>query len=232
MRLGLVGHRISYSRSPEIHQRWMNHYHLKGAYEIYDCLEDSLVESLAQFDGCNVTTPFKAKIIPFIDGMTPLAEKIGAVNTIYKEQSLWIGDNTDAMALLEMMPETVRRLVVLGNGGAAKAVKAVGELRGQEVVCITREQWYDRHRLIDTADMLINATPIGLRGNGCPVDSLPNKDILVMDMVYEPQKTPLLSLACDRGYETLGGLEMLYRQARHSFHRWWGVLPELELASG
>jgi shikimate dehydrogenase len=208
----------------------MKRYHLKGSYEIYDCLEGSLVESFARFDGCNVTTPFKTKIKPFVDGMTPLAEQIGAVNTLYREQGLWIGDNTDAIALLEMIPETIKRIIVLGHGGAAKAVKAVGESRGQEVVCIPREQWYDRHRLMDTADMLINATPIGLQGKGCPVDVLPNKNLLIMDMVYEPEKTPLLCLAYNRGYKTLGGLEMLYRQARHSFHRWWGVLPDLEFA--
>ncbi|MBX3486799.1 MAG: shikimate dehydrogenase [Candidatus Paracaedibacteraceae bacterium] len=231
MKLALFGQNISYSLSPKIHQTWMKQYGLEGSYEIYDCLEDGLPRAFDLFDGGNVTIPHKVNVLQLIDALTPLAEHVGAVNTIYKDQGKWVGDNTDAMALLEMIPESMSRIVVLGRGGAARAVKAVGDLRGQDVFFISRDQWENRHRLIADADMLINATPLGLMGEGCPVDFLPDQEFLVMDMVYNPRQTPLLNLACERGHKVLDGVEMLYRQARHSFNRWWGILPAFELTA-
>ncbi len=230
MKLALLGKNISYSLSPKIHQTWMKQYGLEGSYEIYDCSEENLPHALDLFEGANVTIPHKLKVFQLIDALTPLAEQVGAVNTVYKDQGKWVGDNTDAMALLEVIPESMSKIVVLGRGGAARAVKAVGDLRGQDVLFISRDQWESRHRLIADADMLINATPLGLRGEGCPVDFLPDRELLVMDMVYNPRQTPLLNLARNQGHEILDGLEMLYRQARHSFNRWWGILPALELA--
>lgn len=230
MNLALVGRHISYSLSPQIHTVWMAHYGLTGTYDLYECHEPDLPGAFEVLDGFNITIPYKKNMIPLVDRLTPFAEAAGAVNTVYKDQGKWIGDNTDVLALLEMIPEAVERILVLGNGGAAQAVKAVGGHRGQEVICVTRQNWDQRHDLTKTVDMVINATPLGLNGQGCPLDYFPDKDLLVVDMVYKPHLTPLLVLAQQKGLKTMGGLEMLIRQARHSFHRWWGILPDYEVA--
>lgn len=226
MRLALLGQGISYSRSPEIHQNWMTRYGLEGTYEIHDCQESDLGSALQLFDGMNVTIPFKKKVLSLVDEVSPWAERAGAINTLYLDSGRWIGENTDVLALLEMIPDTIQKIVVLGNGGAAQAVRAVGQARGQEVICVTRDLWPDRHSLLESADMLINATPVGLNGKGCPIDALPDHPLIVMDMVYAPQETNLLKQAASLGHQPLDGLDMLYRQARHSFRCWWGIIPD------
>ena len=226
MKLALLGQGISYSRSPEIHQKWMTYYGLEGTYDIHDCQESDLGAAMHLFDGMNVTIPFKKKVLSLVDEVSPWAERAGAINTLYQHAGRWIGENTDVLALLEMIPDTIQKIVVLGNGGAAQAVRAVGQERGQEVICVTRDLWSDRHVLLKDADMLINATPIGLNGDGCPIDALPDRPLIVMDMVYAPQETNLLKLAISMRHQTLDGLDMLCRQARHSFNCWWGIIPE------
>lgn len=235
MKLAVVGQNISYSLSPKIHQFWMNHYNLRGTYELVDTTAQRLPEILKSYQGANITIPFKENIIPHLDALTPLAQSIGAVNTIYlSDHQKWIGDNTDCLALVELIQDfpTARKALVLGSGGAAKAALcALKNLTIEAIVCSRRpiaepwQPWENRHDVMQYADIIINATPLGMNNQGCPLDFLPSSSCLVIDMVYYPVYTPLIKLALSAGHSIRNGLELLIVQARHSFKTWWGFLP-------
>lgn len=227
MKLGLVGQNIAYSLSPQIHQFWMEQLGLLGTYDCITPPQDCVSSVFSQLDGFNVTIPYKKTFFELVDQRSAWAERCRAVNTVYLSDGFWVGDNTDVLALMEMIPDSADNIVVLGNGGAAQAVRAVAEYRQQNAILISRDMWHKRHDYITDADVVINATPVGLWGQGCPVEWLPEKNLLVIDMVYQPRQTRFLTLAQKLSLPTKDGFEMLQRQARHSFSRWWNVLPDL-----
>lgn len=241
MKLAVIGQNISYSLSPKIHQFWIQQYGLTGTYELLDMQEHLDLRLLAGYQGANVTIPFKEKIIPYLDDLTPLAQSIGAVNVIYLSGDQWIGDNTDCVALREVIAnfEPATKALVLGSGGAARAAtKALQQLNLEAVTCSRRRAaqdwlaWEDRHQEINRFNVIINATPLGLNGAGNPLEILPARRSLIVDMVYQPVETPLLRLARRSGHQVGDGLGLLIRQARHSFGKWWGFLPDYESVRG
>lgn len=237
MKLAVIGQNISYSLSPKIHQFWMQQYELPGTYELLDMQGCFNPQLLTGYQGANVTIPFKEEIIPYLGGLTPLAQSTGAVNVLYLSKGQWIGDNTDCLALMEMIEnfKPASKALVLGAGGAARAaIKTLQQLKLDAVICSRRRvtqnwlAWGDRHQEIDRFDVIINATPLGLNGEGKPLDILPTHRSLVIDMVYQPVDTPFLCLARQSGHQVGDGVDLLIRQARHSFKRWWGFLPDYE----
>ncbi len=223
MKLGLIGYPLGHSWSPEIH-----HFFLKDcSYDLWPLKEDELDAFFEKrdFDGLNVTIPYKKTVMSYLDEIDETAALIGAVNTIVNRNGRLKGYNTDWTGFAAML-ETNRidpgyRAVILGSGGASKAVQAALRSRGTafDVAStsgsgtVTYEEMYQRQA---EYSVLINSTPVGMSPNddAVPAD-LENFTELkaVVDIVANPLRTSLCFEAQQRGIPSAGGFEMLVRQA-------------------
>ncbi len=258
---GLMGWPVSHSRSPDIHNHWIAQHGLRGSYVLLPVAPQNLAQALQAlpvlgFAGCNLTIPHKVAAMSLVDRVDPVAQRIGAINTVVVQQDGSLsGFNTDAYGYLHsLMAEAPQwapedgPATVIGAGGAARAVvvaladKGVREIRvcnrspdkaqaladefGPVVVAVP---WAQRHDALDGVALLVNTTSQGM-GSQPPLelrlDSLPLR-ALVSDLVYVPLLTPLLRAAQARGHRTVGGLGMLLHQARPAFESWFGVMPQV-----
>lgn len=185
--------------------------------------------------GLNVTIPYKEAVIPYLDGLSEEAAKIGAVNTIKFVDGKRIGYNSDVVgfeqSLLPLLKEHHKKALVLGTGGAAKAVWFVLDKLGIQYRNVSRTktdssvsyediapEWMDEYLLI------INTTPLGMypKVEDCP--PLPYESIgtkhLLFDLVYNPEKTTFLLKGEAKGATIKNGLDMLYGQAERSWDIW------------
>jgi shikimate dehydrogenase len=204
--------------------------------------------------GVSVTIPFKTEVIPFLDEIEGMAKKIGAVNTIVNQGGRLIGYNTDCDGALEALEEKMslrgKRVVLLGAGGAARAIgfglmerdcqliianrsRDRGEALGRELNChfIPMSSLVKMKAGELEADVMINATSLGMvpREKETPLPKkLLRKGMMVMDIVYEPLQTKLLREAKEKGCLTINGLEMLVRQGAAQFEIWTGRRPDLK----
>jgi shikimate dehydrogenase len=255
----VCGHPIAHSRSPLIHGHWLRQYGIAGSYRAIDVSPQEFPDFLRRLPrsglaGGNVTIPHKEAAFAGVARRDEAAELTGAVNTLWLEDGVLCGGNTDvhgfAANLDQFAPEWRKseNAVVLGAGGAARAVvyalkaAGIGEIR---IVNRTRERAVElRDRfgaaitaagldalpeaLVD-ADLLVNTTSLGMHGNTeLPADPgmLPDHAI-VTDIVYVPLKTPLLEAAERRALKTVDGLGMLLHQAAPAFAKWFGRMPEV-----
>jgi shikimate dehydrogenase len=203
--------------------------------------------------GANVTMPHKETVIEFLDSLEGDAEATRAVNTIHNLGGTLIGYNTDVVGFHALLVEDVgfspasKRAVVLGSGGAARAVvkslkdngatTAIAARRPEaaerlfEVAQVDVVPWDGLAEAIDTADLVVNATPLGMNGEDPleGVDLTPGKT--VVDLVYAPPVTPLIARARAAGADAWGGLGMLVHQAAASFRIWTGQEPPLPTMS-
>jgi shikimate dehydrogenase len=203
--------------------------------------------------GVSVTHPFKTEVIPFLDKVEKLAKKIGAVNTIVHREGRLIGYNTDCDGALEALEEKMdlrgKRVVLLGAGGAARAIgfglkerdgqliitnrsRDRGEALSRELKChfIPMSSLFKMKAGELEADVVINATSLGMvpRERETPIPKkLLRKGMMVMDIVYEPLQTKLLREAKEKGCLTINGLEMLVQQGVAQFMIWTGKRPEI-----
>lgn len=222
---GLLGERLGHSFSPEIHRQL-------GGYD-YRLFEkrpeqlDSFLHS-HEFDGLNVTIPYKKAVIPYCQELTDQARRIGSVNTILRRpDGTLLGHNTDYEGFRYMLEKAGARIkgrkaLVLGSGGASLTVRAaLADLGVGEMVTISRSgpdnyENLERHK---DAQIIVNATPVGMYPNneGCPVDleQFPQCEE-VFDLIYNPARTRLLLAAQQRGLVWANGLGMLVAQARGS----------------
>ena len=196
----------------------------------------------------SVSIPHKESVIPLLDALDPTAEKIGAVNTIVRQEGRLVGHNTDWLGAVRAL-EAERNLagaraVVLGAGGAARAVVFGLLRRGATVTVLNRTEdraaslardlgaqaWAPFEHLEEIRfDVLVNATSVGLRSDASPVPvGAIRADTLVMDTVYEPERTRLLRDAETRGARTLSGKWMLVFQAAEQLRLWTGLEPPVE----
>ena len=220
---GLLGRKLGHSFSPQIHKA------LKGYdYALYEREPEEVGEFLQSggFDGINVTIPYKQTVMPYCAELSPAAQKIGSVNTIVRrtDGSLY-GHNTDYDGFLCMVKTAGvdvkgRKALVLGDGGAAKTVRAVlDDLGAGEIVTISRrgENNYtnlDRHA---DAAVIVNTTPVGMypEVDAAAVDlTVFPKCEAVLDLIYNPARTNLLQQAERLGMAAVNGLVMLVEQAR------------------
>lgn len=198
--------------------------------------------------GCNVTSPHKQSVAKLVDRLTPAAERIGAANCVFRKGGALVGDNTDIFGLAAALGGAEiagRKAVILGAGGAAApALDHLLDQGAAEIVLLARNpdraaplqyRAAERARVapfaaegIAGASVVINATPLGLEG-GLPMptsvlDALPSAGpgALVLDMVYHPERTPLLAAAEAAGLRTVTGLTMLIAQARPAFELFFG----------
>lgn len=225
---GLIGEKLGHSFSPQIHR-------LLGGYDYQrtELAPEQLGPFLerGEFDGLNVTIPYKKAVIPYCAQLTGQAKRTGSVNTIVKRpDGTLLGHNTDyegfrwmvqsTQALLGEPAVTGRKVLVLGTGGASLTVRAVlQDLGAGEIVSISRSgpdnyENLDRHA---DAQVIVNTTPVGMYPNTgvSPVDldRFPRMRA-VFDLIYNPAKTQLLLDAERRGFVHTNGLSMLVAQAR------------------
>ena len=238
MKLCVIGDPVRHSRSPAIHAALMEQAGIAGTYEAVTVCTGELAAFVERaragdYDGFNVTMPHKEAIIPLLDGLAPSAAAIGAVNTVVVRHGQAIGCNTDGEGFIRSLPFTPKRALVLGNGGAAKAVcYALRQHSVETVVCCRHPRkdelpWEKLHQAVQDTELLINATPLGMTGKPDFSDirflqQLP-AGAVVYDLIYEPQKTALLRQAEELGYPVIGGLALLHSQAKLAFDLFTGA---------
>ncbi len=224
MKCGLLGEKLGHSYSPQIHCVLADY-----SYSLYEVEKTNLENFLktADFSGINVTIPYKKAVIPYLSELSPIAEKLGSVNTIVrKEDGRLIGHNTDyfgfkTMVIRSGIDPRGKKALVLGSGGASNTVVAVLEEMGAHVVVISRtgENNYNNLHLHLDAVILVNTTPVGMYPNVgiSPVDLsvFPHLEC-VLDIIFNPARTQLLLDAEKRGIPTMNGLLMLVAQAKES----------------
>jgi shikimate dehydrogenase len=261
---GVMGWPVAHSRSPILHGHWIAEHGLRGAYVLLPVLPEKLAQALRAlpalgFAGCNLTIPHKVAAMAIVDHLEPLAERIGAINTIVVgPDGALTGRNTDAFgfiqSLLDAQPhwraETGPACVV-GAGGAARAVIAGLLDHGAQEIRLTNRSdgkardmaqefghlvrnvpWAERHDALAGVSLLVNTTNQGMHGQPAlelSLHALPTQ-ALVSDIVYVPLETPLLAAAKARGNTTVNGLGMLLNQARPAFEAWFGVMPTISPA--
>ena len=224
MQCGLLGRKLGHSYSPQIHRELGSYGYCLYEKEPWEL--EAFLKS-GTFAGLNVTIPYKKDVIPFLDELSPVAKRLGAVNTIVrKPDGSLMGHNTDYFGfryLVRRSGLTVsgKKVLVLGSGGASNTAVAVLEELGAQVVIISRsgENNYDNLQLHADASVIVNTTPVGMFPNTgvSPVDlGLFPRLEGVLDAIYNPARTKILLDGERRGLIAMNGLWMLVAQAKES----------------
>ncbi len=228
MEYGLIGEKLGHSFSKIIHEKLADY-----KYDLTPLTKEEFPSFMEKrdFKAINVTIPYKEKVIPYLDEIDENAKQIGAVNTIVNTNGKLVGHNTDFSGFLYMIQNNKveirdKKVLVLGNGGASKAVVAVlKSLKAKEIILvgrtlrgnvITYEECYENH---GNGQVIVNATPVGMYPNidGSPIDlSKFTQCEAVLDLIYNPLKTKLLLQAEKLGMKAVNGLEMLVAQAKYA----------------
>lgn len=256
----VIANPIKHSISPFIHNQAFEATHTNGVYVAWEVEATDLAETVAnirryQMYGINLSMPYKEQVISYLDQLSEEARLIGAVNTVVNREGTLIGYNTDGKGFFKSLPSfkiSGKRMVLLGAGGAAKAILTQAILDGVSQVSIfvrlasiekTRpyleklqnatgfrvdlfalEDVQDLQDSITKADLLVNATSVGMDGFSQPIPTsivLPEK-LLVADVIYQPFETPFLNWARNQGNQSINGLGMLLYQAAEAFELWTG----------
>jgi shikimate dehydrogenase len=248
---GVMGHPVRHSLSPVIHNGAFGRMGLNAVYVAFEVTDlPAAVSGIRGLGirGASVTIPHKTAILPLLDGLDAVAEKIGAVNTVAWKNGKLIGYNTDWQGALSALEEKTalrdRRVVLLGAGGAARAIAFGLKQKGCRVFLFNRtlakaarlaaELGFVHGALASIesldADILINATSVGM----APHDDespLPNNllrpGMTVMDIVYSPWQTKLLREGEASGCQTIDGLGMLAHQGAAQIEIWFGKKPDV-----
>ena len=232
----LLGQGIAYSASPAIMAAAFETLGLPHRYVLADLPPDDVPAAVDLLrdpasGGANVTTPHKAAVAALVDQRSADAERADAVNTVVRDGRRLIGHNTDLPATVEavgrLCPAGISRVVVLGAGGASRAVRLAVEEAGAGRVTVLRRSDGSMARLPDAladADLLVNATPVGTDTDESPVPAeLLRPDLAVLDLVYRPSPTRLVREARERGARAEAGSAILLGQAWRSLELWLGV---------
>ncbi|MCC5920854.1 MAG: shikimate dehydrogenase [Cyclobacteriaceae bacterium] len=245
MLLGLIGKSLKHSFSKRYFTEKFEREKIDNyQYELFELAAIDELPSLLQTPdliGLNVTIPYKQAVIPYLNDLSPEARRIGAVNTIQRQGDQWIGHNTDTIgfrdSLLNLLGDAKpQRGLILGNGGAALAVKVALEDLDIPYSQVSRQAGLDyTYEQLDASvlsshHLIINTTPLGMFPE---VESKPlidyqsiGKEHFAYDLVYNPAETLFLKLAKSQGAKTLNGLPMLYGQAEAAWQIWQNTQPE------
>ena len=251
----VIGNPIDHSLSPSIHNYWFKKYEINGTYEKIK-LETKDLKSFTEemrdkgnIKGANVTVPFKNKIIPFLDELSPISKKTLSVNTIVKKDKRLIGHNTDAIAFCKTLEDNYSSLAhisfIIGAGGVTPSIIwGIKELKNSDKIYITNRTKEKAIKLaknmnenlmsrsievldwgeIPDASLVINTTSLGLKEN----DNIElnfkkyqnKKSCMFYDLIYNPKETKFLSDAKKRGNYTMNGKMMFLLQAKYAFNLW------------
>ncbi len=266
---GIIGDPIEHTMSPVMHNAAFKKLGIDYVYVPFRVRREGLSKAIAgmralNIRGLNITIPHKVAVIPLLDKVDPLAEKIGAVNTIVNDNGILTGFNTDATGFLQSLLERGikpegKNIVVLGAGGASRAISFVLAENGADLTILNRESGLERaealarrislfnrvralslspanlERVLKKADILVNTTSVGMSPN---IDETPvparllRQGLIVFDIVYNPIKTRLLKEAEAAGAPTIGGLDMLVWQGALAFEKWTGRKAPVSLMQG
>ncbi|MGH2380021.1 MAG: shikimate dehydrogenase family protein [Candidatus Limnocylindria bacterium] len=232
----LLGEGIGYSASPAMHNAAFAALELDARYELRDVDTLALADEVAAlYDGgrigANVTTPHKIAVCELVDDLAPEVRRLGAANTILRHRDRLIARNTDLAALTAELPPRTQRAVVLGAGGASRAaVAALQDVGCGQILVLDRARWPNLPGALATADLLVNATPIGTQSDETPVPiGLLRPELRVLDLVYRPKASRLVREARSIGASAHGGAGVLLRQAAASFTLWTGRDAPIEV---
>ena len=256
----VVANPIKHSISPFIHNSAFEATNTNGVYLAWEVDAAELAETVAnirryQMYGINLSMPYKEQVIPYLDQLSEEACLIGGVNTVVNREGTLIGYNTDGKGFFKSLPSfkiSRKRVVLLGAGGAAKAILAQAILDGvSQISVFVRSSSMEKTRpylekiqnatgfrvdlfalediqelqdSITQADLLVNATSVGMDGSSQPIPTsivLPEK-LMVADVIYQPFETPFLKWAKEQGNQSINGLGMLLYQAAEAFELWTG----------
>ena len=257
----VVANPIKHSISPFIHNQAFEATHTNGVYVAWEVETTDLAETVAnirryQMFGINLSMPYKEQVISYLDQLSEEARLIGAVNTVVNREGTLIGYNTDGKGFFKSLPSfkiSGKRMVLLGSGGAAKAILAQAILDGvSQVSVFVRSASIEKTRtyleklqnetgfkvdlfaledvselqarIIDS-DLLVNATSVGMDGVSLPIPASVAlpEKLLVADVIYQPFETPFLKWARNQGNHAVNGLGMLLYQAAEAFELWTGT---------
>lgn len=261
IRLGLIGYPLGHSLSPKIHAAALNACKLQGCYSLFPIhpedkqgLKDLLARVRSgEIYGLNVTIPHKQNVIELMDELTPTAQVIGAVNTIFMRGNKLIGDNTDAPGFLSDLKRVSNSIfsiphsvLVLGAGGSARAVVYALLNAGWKVTLAARRMTqaqqladsFNNYNLQITEDaafhiphssLIVNTTPLGMapdiETSPLPENTTFAENTFIYDLVYNPRETKLVRDARAQGLNASTGLGMLVEQAALAFETWTGHKP-------
>ena len=259
--LALIGNPVNHSLSPIMHNAAIKYLGLDLIYFSIPCKEkdfEIVIRSLSKINckGINVTIPFKEKVLAYCSEISPLAEKIKAVNTLKpNDKGEWYGINTDVEGLtypLENLNLANKKGIILGSGGAARsAIQGLINLKMSEIIVVSRNQFSldsllndfkNNHlikgisyknsnipNLINSADLIINSTPVGMINHISAPQEMPfgdnfwtslNSKTIIYDLIYNPQETSLLNFSRKKGCQTINGMQMLVAQGAKSLSYW------------
>jgi shikimate dehydrogenase len=259
--LGVIGHPVSHSLSPLMHNAALTKLGLDYVYLPFPIAPENLERAIAGFAsigmvGFSITIPHKQAILPLLSEISPIAQAIGAVNTVTRQGDKWVGTNTDVEGFIAPLQTTYyqdwsqKRAVILGNGGAARAVVAgCIQLGLAEIHVVGRNlqklqafhqswqnspfadkfqvhEWTELPNLLHQANLLVNTTPIGMYPHieESPLSSQEISylpgDAIVYDLIYTPKPTKFLHLAEKQGVIIIDGLEMLVQQGAAALKIW------------
>ncbi len=264
----LIGDPIEHTMSPVMHNTAYKKLGLDYVYIPFRVKPEGLPLAVAglralNVRGFNVTIPHKVSILPLLDGLDPLAEKIGAVNTVVNEDGELRGYNTDATGFLQaLLGRKVepgdKNVVILGAGGASRAISYILAGRGAHLTILNRKlelDWAEEiaefiredlgrevrvleliprllGKALEGADILVNATSVGMSpasGKSPAPAKLLHRRLVVFDIVYNPMMTRLLKEAQAAGARIIGGIDMLAWQGALAFEKWTGQTAPLNL---
>jgi shikimate dehydrogenase len=255
----VIGWPVKHSKSPIIHGHWLERHGIAGDYRLEGVEPEDFPEFIANlaargYVGCNITKPHK-EVALTLSEPDERARSVGAANTFWFEDGRLRSTNTDVEGFIASLDQSapgwdkgLENVVVLGAGGAARAlVQGILERGAKTVHVVNRTfaraeafrdrlgsrihpaRWEDVPSLLPGADLIANATSLGMEGNPDLVLDLDRvgDQTVVADVVYSPLMTSLLTAAKNRGLRYSDGLGMLLHQAGRPFELWWGVRPEV-----
>ncbi|MFA5629635.1 MAG: shikimate dehydrogenase [Dehalococcoidales bacterium] len=265
---GLIGDPVAHSLSPAIQNAAFKETNADYVYLPFRVVSADLPNAIAGLRGLgicgvNVTIPHKIAVMPLLDELEPLAEKIGAVNTIVNNNGHLKGYNTDATGFLKSLEErnfapAGEKAVILGGGGVSRAITLMLAAKGAQITILNRSGTLEQvkrtasnvsrqaqneisvielnennlKRALADADILINATNVGMHPNteeSLVLQSFLRPEMIVYDVIYNPEKTKLILDAEKVGAKAIGGLDLLVWQGAIAFELWTGIKAPVDV---
>ena len=248
----VIGNPIDHSLSPKLQNWWLKENNIDAKYDKIK-LEDHEIKNFIQtikeqkIAGCNVTVPFKKKVIPFLDKLSPEAEHTQSVNTIVFENGDLVGHNTDIAGFdsaIRKLNFSVngKKVLILGAGGVVPSIIfALQNMNVQEIIISNRTKekaenlkvLFNNIKILEWGNltdfhMVINATSLGLNNEKINLNFLSSgNDRLFYDVIYNPQETQFLKMGKQLGYKTENGKTMFVYQALEAFKLWHRIEPKV-----